>query len=64
MKPITYELSEQEHLNLYQAKHLLWLLCNLTERASSAYPDIQVNSESLGVVLNIAHDLLSLPDHK
>ena len=61
MPELTTILSEADTEQLYKAQHLLWLLCNLTERPINGYPDISVNAESLNVVLNMAHDLMAIP---
>ena len=53
-----YQLSEESYFSLYQAKHLAWLLVNLTDRPNHGYPEISFNTESLSVVMGILHEKL------
>lgn len=54
-------LSEEASFCLYQAKHLTWLLVCLTDRPNNAYPEIDINIESLSVVMGILHEKLDFP---
>jgi hypothetical protein len=59
MNELVYGITEQEHYQLYQAKHLAGLLADLTINGFDK-TSVTVNPESLGVVFGLLHTQLDI----
>lgn len=47
-----YSISEEQYYSLYQAKHLTWLLAQLTQKPTNEDNEVLIPLDSLSVVLH------------